>query len=149
VLVAVLLAFVAFNNTGCKGCASKIAEQAVEKAVEGATGGKVDMDAGSSVDVSGLPEILRYPGAKAKASWTMSGDEGSGTSYVFDVADPAPTVVAFYKKALEQWKSRSVMESEGTTILAYQSNDEKELATVTVGTEDNKTVLSILFVKNK
>ncbi len=149
ILTALLFVFVATTETGCKGCGEKIAQRAVEKAVEGATGGKLDLDTGSSIDISGLPEFLRYPGAKAKASWTMTTDEGEGTSYVFETTDPRPTVVAFYKKALESWKSRSTMEGDEATVLIYGSADEKQFATITVGTDDGKTSLSILFVKNK
>jgi hypothetical protein len=146
ILVALLLAVVAFSNTGCKGCAEKVAEQAVEKAVEGASGGKAKVDMGS-VDISGLPEFLRYPGAKATASWSMTTDEGTGTSYVFETADARPAVTEFYKKALEAWKSKSMMESEDAVVMMYGSADEKEFATVTIGTSDDKTALTILYLK--
>lgn len=147
ILVAVLLVFVAASNSGCKGCASKVAEQAMEKAVETASGGKADIDVGSNIDVSGLPEALRYPGAAAKASWTMAGEDGSGTAYTFETADPRATVVTHYKNALAGWKSKMSSETEEATILSYGSADEKEFATVTVGTSDNKTTLTVLYIK--
>lgn len=149
ILTAVLLVFVATSQSGCKGCGERIAEKTVEKAIEGASGGKVNVDAGSSVDISGLPEFLRYPGAKAKATWSIKGDEGEGTTYAFETADPRPTVVEFYKKALGGWKNRSTMESEDSAVLMFASADEKEFVTVTIGTEDNKTTIAILLVKNK
>ena len=149
ILVAVLLVFVAVNNSGCKGCSSKVAEQAMEKAVETASGGKADIDVGSNIDISGLPEALRYPGATAKASWTMSGDDGAGTAYTFETADPRANVVTHYKNALAGWKSKMSSETEEATILSYGSADEKEFATVTVGTQDNKTTVTVLYIKKQ
>ncbi|MFO7649794.1 MAG: hypothetical protein R6X13_00435 [bacterium] len=93
ILVAALLVFVAVNNSGCRGCGEKVVNDAVQKTVETATGGKMSVGTGSNIDISGLPEALRYPGATAKASWTMSGDEGTGTAYTFESADPRATVV--------------------------------------------------------
>jgi hypothetical protein len=147
ILVALLLAVVAFSNTGCKGCGENVAESAMKAAVKSASGGKADIDVGSSVDISGLPEFLRYPGAKATASWSATTDEGTGTSYVFEVADARPAVVEFYKKALASWKNSSTMESEDVVVMMYGSADEKEFATVTIGKSDDKTALTILYLK--
>jgi hypothetical protein len=151
--LCVLLGFALVADTGCMKCGSdlsqKIAEKAVEKGIEGATGGKLKVDAGGDVDISGLPEMLRYPGAKALGRWSMSGDKGTGATYTFETADPKQAVVAFYKKALAGWKSSAEMESEGNTMLVYVSSDEKESAAITIGTEDAKTTLNIIYSKKQ
>ena len=147
--VCVLLLFTAVSNIGCMKCGDKIAQEAAEKAVEGAlgkaSGGKADIDVGSNVDISGLPVEFRYPNATAKGRWTMSNEEGSGAVYSFESADAAKTVVEFYKKALTGWKNLSTMESDEAVVMVGASEDEKKTVTVTVGTEDNKTTISIIY----
>ncbi len=152
-VLCLALGFVMAAGLGCMKCgenvSKKIAEKAVEGAVEKATGGKANIDVGSNVDLSGLPAFLRYPGATAKARWSMSGKEGTGTVYTFETKDPAAAIVDFYKKALAGWKNSSIMESEGSTILVYGSEDEKEFVTLTVSREKdtNLTSLTILYTK--
>ena len=132
-----------------KSVTEKIAEKAIEGAVEKATGGKADIDVGSSVDLSGLPQFLQYPGATAKARWSMSGKEGTGTVYTFETKDPTATVIDFYKKALAGWKNSSTMESGDATIMVYGTENEKEFVTLTLSKEkeSNLTSLTLLYTK--
>ena len=147
--VCMVLALSVTVNVGCMKCGEKAAQKAAEtlaeKAMEKASGGKADIDVGSNVDISGLPIELRYPGATAKGRWTMTNEKGTGTVYSFQTADPAKTVAEFYKKALAGWKSLSTMESDNSVVMAATSPDEKQTVTATVGTEDGKTSLSIIY----
>ena len=153
IALCLALSFVVVANVNCMRCgqsvSEKFAEKAMEKAVERASGGKANIDVGSNVDVSGLPLSMRYPGAVAKARWTMSNEGGSGTMYTFETADPVANVVGFYKTALAGWKSASTMESGDATILLYGTENEKEFVTVTVGKEKDsgKTTLGLLYTK--
>jgi hypothetical protein len=141
------------TGSGCVKCgrsvSQRIAEKAIEGAVEKATGGRAEIQVGSEVDLSFLPASLRYPNAAAKQRWSMSRDQGTGTVYSFETRDPAPAVADFYKKALANWKSLSVAESEQATILSYGSEDQKRFVTVNVSRdEDTKlTSLTILYTK--
>lgn len=91
--------------------------------------------------------MLRYPGAKAIAKFSMSGEEGKGTSYVFESADPTGNVTAFYKKALAGWKSSMTMESENGVVMGYTTSDEKQSAIITIASDGkkNKTSVSIIY----
>jgi hypothetical protein len=144
-----VLGFALVASVGCMKCGDKIAENAVEKAIEGATGGKGSIDVGSNVDISGLPEIMRYPGAKATGRMSMTGDKGTGATYTFETADAKQAVVDFYKKAMAGWKTSAEMESDGNTMLVYVSTDEKESAAITVGVEDAKTTFNIIYSKKQ
>lgn len=152
-VLCLALGIVMATGFGCMKCgenvSKRIAEKAVEGAVEKATGGKANIDVGSNVDLSGLPASLRYPGAAAKARWTMSSKEGTGTVYTFETKDPAAAIVDFYKKALAGWKNSATMENEDATILSYGSEDEKEFTTITVSRDKdtNLTSLTILYTK--
>jgi hypothetical protein len=125
------------------------AEKALEGAVERSSGGKAKIDMGGNVDLSGLPAHLHYPGAAAKARWAMSNEGTTGTVYTFETADPTASVVNFYKQAMAGWKNNSTMETDGATILVYGTEDEKQMATVTVATdkESGKTSFTLLYTK--
>jgi hypothetical protein len=153
ITLCLALGLVVVTGFGCMKCgqnvSQKIAEKAIEGAVDKATGGKADIDVGSSVDLSGLPAFLHYPGATAKARWSMSGKEGTGTVYSFETKDAAASVADFYKKALAGWTNSSTMESEGATIMSYGTENEKEFVTLTVSKEkdSNTTSLTLLYSK--
>ena len=153
IALCVALSLVVVVNVNCMKCGQDVTQKLTEKAVEGAvnkaTGGKADIDVGSNVDVSGLPVTLRYPGATAKSRWAMSGQDGTGTVYAFETADPAASVVDYYKKALAGWKNASTMESGDATILIYGTEDEKEMATVTVSRDKDANVTSLTLLYSK
>jgi len=147
------LGFVVVAGFGCMKCGQNISQKIAEKAIEGAvnktTGGKANIDVGSNVDLSGLPEFLRYPGAAAKARWSMSGKGGTGTVFTFETKDPAATVVDFYNKALAGWKNSSTMHNEEATILAYGAEDEKQFVTLTIATDKDTHLTSLTLLYSK
>lgn len=148
IVTCLLVSFAVVASFSCRKASQAVAKRITEKAIEGASGGKAKVDLGAlgNVDVSALPEALRYPGAKAVAKFSMSGEEGKGTSYVFETADPVASVTAFYKKALAGWKSSMTMETDKGTVMGYATADEKQSAVITVSSDDKKkTSLSILF----
>jgi len=152
-VLCLALGFVVLTGFGCMKCgqnvSQKIAEKAIEGAVEKTTGGKANIDVGSNVDLSGLPSFLHYPGATAKARWSMSGQEGTGTVYSFETKDPASSIADFYKKALAGWKNASTMESDEAFIMSYGTENEKEFVTLTISKEkdQNTTSLTLLYSK--
>lgn len=153
IALCLLLSFAVVADVNCMRCgqgiSEKIAEKAVEGAIEKASGGKADIDVGSNIDLSGLPAFLHYPGAVAKGRWSMSGEQGTGTAYTFQTNDAAAAVVDFYKKALVGWKNASTMESGDATVLIYGTEDEKQTATITVAKDKDsgKTSLTLLYTK--
>jgi len=152
IALCLALGFVVVAGFGCMKCgqnvSQKIAEKAIEGAVDKATGGKASIDVGN-VDLSGLPAFLHYPGATAKGRFSMSGKEGTGTVYTFETKDPAASVADFYKKALAGWKNSSTMESGEATIMSYGTETEKEFVTLTISKEkdSNTTSLTLLYSK--
>jgi hypothetical protein len=153
IALCLALSFVVVANVNCMRCgqgiSERIAQKAMQGAVEKATGGKAQIDMGGNVDLSGLPAFLHYPGALAKARWAMSNEGTTGTVYTFETADPTTSVVNFYKQALAGWKSSSTMETGDATILVYGTADEKEMVTVTVARDkdSSKTSLTLLYTK--
>jgi len=151
--LCLVLSFAVVTGVGCMKCgqdvSKKMAEKAIEGAVEKATGGKANIDVGSNVDLSGLPAFLHYPNAAAKARWSMSKEGTTGTVYTFETKDPIANVIDFYKKALASWKNSSTMENEDATIMSFGTENEKEFVTLTVSKEKdtNTTALTLLYSK--
>lgn len=147
------LSFVVAIGVGCAKCgkdvSQKIAEKAIEGAVDKATGGRASIDVGSNVDLSGLPATLHYPGANAKARWSNSSKEGTGTVYTFETKDPTASVIDFYKKALAGWKNSSTMESGDATVLVYGTEDEKQSVALTVTKEKDSNLTSFTLLYSK
>ena len=135
VLFCLVLSLAVVASFSCRKASESVAKKFAEKAIEHASGGKTKVDLGAlgNVDISGLPEALRYPGAKAITKFSMSGEEGKGTSYVFETADPAANVTAFFKRGLAGWKSSMTMESENGVVMGYSTADEKQSAVITIG----------------
>lgn len=133
-------------TVSCMKCGEKASEKVVEKMVEEASGGKVKADVGA-VDISDLPQILRYPNAVARAKWQANTKEGSGTVWTFESKDPKDKVMQFYKSALAAWKSSLTSETQDMTMLMFASQDEKEFVTITVASQDKATALTISYTK--
>ncbi len=150
-LIALVLVFglMLTVNVGCMKCGEslteKLAEKAMEAAVEKGSGGKADIDIGGNVDISSLPGYLRYPGAKAIGRFSMSGEDGKGTVWSLETGDARQKVVDWYKKGLEGkgWKQGMTMDTGEGLMAMYSSPDEKEMATVIASTEDGKTVIAL------
>ena len=153
IALCLVLSIVVVADVGCTKCSQDVSQKVAEKAMEGAvnkaTGGKANIDVGSNVDLSGLPATLHSPGAAAKARWSMSKDGSTGTVYTFETKDPTASVVDFYKKALAGWKNSSTMESGDATILIYGTEDEKESVTLTVTKEKDSNLTSFTLLYSK
>jgi hypothetical protein len=133
-------------DAGCMKCGEKAGEKIAEKAVQAASRGKAKVDVGS-VDISGLPANLRYPGAVAKAKWEISTDEGTGTNYTFETPDPKAKVVEFYKNALSSWKKSMSSETPEVTTMAFTGPDEKEMVIVAIRTEQGKSTINLTYTR--
>jgi hypothetical protein len=150
-----LLILAVVLGAGCSGGSSEKdakadAERRMGEALSKAGAGQTKVDLGSkgSVDLSGLPEILRFPGATALAH-TANGGPGGGDMYVLQ-SDQEPTQVAeHYKQQLASWKQVHAMEGNGTTALVYLSPDESQQASVIVATDPKggKTLIRVTIGK--
>ena len=145
-VLASMLALMVIVNTGCMKCGESLKEKALEAAVNKASGGNADIDVSGNIDISGIPEFARYPGAKATTKWSMSADEGSGTVYSMETADSKDKVTNWYKTSLagSGWKQASVLETGQGTNLTYGSQDEKQFVNVTIAGDDGKTVMTVM-----
>lgn len=148
IVTCLLTSFAVVASFSCRNASQAAAKKIVEKTIEGATGGKANVDLGAlgNVDISGLPEALRYPGAKAVGRFSGSDTSGQGAAYVFETTDPAASVTAFYTKALAGWKSSMQMQTDNGTVMGYASADDKQSAVITVATDAAKKTTSLTIV---
>lgn len=135
----------------CAKCGEKAARQvtqkALETAVEKASGGKANIEVSENIDLSGLPDYLKYPQAKATARWSVTGEQGTGTAFSLETADARPSVVAWYKSSLEAagWKQTAIFETADGTTLSYGAKGEGKGCSVTVSTGDSKTLITVMY----
>ena len=156
IVVLALLALLVFSLMGCSFVA--------QKAVEGATGVKVDQN-GNNVTVTGkngtaslsskegkLPDgmpsdVPAYAGT-IKSSATLATEEG--TNYTFEVAtsDDAATVQSWYKDKLTSsgWTVTGTVTSGSESAMVSAKKGEKNNIVVTIGknTSDGKTEIAVI-----
>lgn len=148
--LASVLAVAVVVNTGCMKCgenmAKKVSEEALEAAVEKASGGKADIDVSGNIDISGVPEFARYPGAKATTKWSLSADEGTGTVYALETADEKGKVTEWYRASLaaSNWKQAAVLETGDGTSFTYASGDEKQVVNVVIAAEKGGSTITVM-----
>jgi hypothetical protein len=142
-------------GTGCSGGSSEKdakaeAEHRMGEALSQGSAGKTKVDLGSkgSVDLSGLPEDLRCPGAKAVAHTSNAGP-GGGETYILQTDDPPSAVAAHYKQQLASWKQVHAFETAEMTTLVYQTQDGARQVSVITGPDrkTGKTNVSVSFTK--
>lgn len=135
------------DSTGGKKVAGKMAEKMMEKALDagGQAGHDVDLAGGGSVDLSGLPEGLRYPGAVAVARVAAPEGSGGGTTYIMKVDDPPSQVVGVLKKYVAGWTTVAAIETPQMQNFAYDSPDGEQRVAFVCGQDrkTGKTTLSI------
>jgi hypothetical protein len=146
IAVTLVLLMIAVLAIGA-ACSDRAGKKVAEKMIEGASGGKakVDLGSGGGVDISALPEILRYPGAKALTRMSVpGGSEGTaGTIYMLQTGDATNAVVDWYKKSLSGWKTVMETAAEKGSIMAFQTADEKQSAVIAIGFDKDKAVTTI------
>jgi hypothetical protein len=152
-MVGLFLGAMIIVNVGCMQCGcgesitEKIAETAMEKAVEVGTGGKGKIDVGKDVDLSGLPAEARYPGAKGTGRFAISTGDGSGVTYSLETGDAPAKVLEWYKASAEKagWKKVAEMETGEATMVTFGKEEEKKFMNATVTTDKGKTTIAIIY----
>ncbi|UCG42820.1 MAG: hypothetical protein JSU73_13330, partial [candidate division WOR-3 bacterium] len=151
VALVLILGLMAAANFGCMKCGEGMAEKAVERGLEAAiekgSGGKADVDVGESVDLSELPDIMKYPGAKAVGKWSMSTEDGTGTNFMLETGDARQKVKDWYLSSMTGAGYKKAMEMDtrdGLVMIFSKEGDDKTAATVTIATEDGKTTVGVL-----
>jgi len=149
IATCLLVSFAVVASFSCRRASRALGKKIAEKTIEGTSGGKAKIDLGvaGNIDVSGLPEALRYPGAKAVRPFSSYDASSQRAAYVFETADPVASVTAFYAKALAGWKSKGPIQTgPGETLVSYSSSDGKQTVDISLGTTAKKTtVFSILY----
>ena len=100
-----------------------------------------------SVDVSGLPQALRYPYAQAVSVAAGTFDGAPATVYSFTTNAPIPPVTEYYRTKLAKWKDYPVSVPASGTAFGFTSPDGKRTIVVAVESgaagKTNLTICSI------
>jgi hypothetical protein len=164
VIIIVVVAVLAILAGGGYYANRYFNEKSAEKAVEEATGGKVDIDDdGDKITVEtdegkvtmGQNEV---PDSFPSDVTVYSGAEVTRTSEVDDsvtlqltTSDSISTVFDFYKGDLKSngWKLSTTAESvEDSSLIYAEKNDKQVIVTVSEDTQSDKTLITILVGTN-
>jgi hypothetical protein len=147
-----------------KGVGQRANDSAAERAIEAATGGKVDVDSesgevtvktdqGTWSTSDKLPanwpsDVPVYPGAKVTASVAGAGDQANGSYASLESSDTVAAVIAWYKKEVPGagWTVETDAMVSGSLMLSA-TKSERALS-VTVTAEDGNVAIG-LVVANK
>ena len=164
ILIYLALVIVLAFAFGCKKATESASESLAEKMVEQSSGGKVDLDlkdGGATItdketgntttlDAKGgkMPEgwpknIPQYPGSKVTQSSATDTEKGKAFSLILDTPDPMEKVNEYYAKELKGagFKKSTEMTREDGITAFYESA--KDVLTITIFKEKDKTLISI------
>jgi hypothetical protein len=103
-------------------------------------------DAPVAVDLTGLPDVLRYPGARGTNRWSSSQERTTTSGFVLETVDPAGAVVTYYRNALKGWKEVSSAENAQGTTLTFRSGDGKQDAVINIGSVRERSATGITII---
>lgn len=97
----------------------------------------------AAVDISTLPEFLRYPAATASERMALSTSDSKGTSWLLVSSDPQAQVEEWYRASVE--KAGWVKDPAGNKVgvLEWEKPDKTETIKLLVYEKDGKTNISI------
>ncbi|MEO0078788.1 MAG: hypothetical protein ABIK86_07325 [candidate division WOR-3 bacterium] len=126
-LVAVLLTG-ALAAVGCGGAKEK---PAAPKAAE--------------VDISALPEFLRYPGAQATERIDINTGEKKGAVWTLLTADAPAQVIEWYSASAAKagWITLPKKPNDMTQMLEFDSPDKTQSVKIVLYPKDGKTAISL------
>jgi len=149
-LVVLILMLALVLSAGCSGSPSagkRFAEKQMEKAFNQGGAGHSEVDLGSrgSVDLSGLPQEFRQPGAVGIGHVGGGDASGKTDTYILQTDEAPGAVLAAYKQRLAGWKQVAFMEAPTASSITYEAPDGEHHASLLVGTErrTGKTNISI------
>ncbi|MGA8534488.1 MAG: hypothetical protein WB615_10310 [Candidatus Tumulicola sp.] len=156
------LAFLALALTACAGKSSSNSDQsnatASAEATAAASSSPDSMASDSSMasgEASSAPntaavsgDIPAYPGATTQASGSTSGMAAQNASgKILTTGDSFDKVYAFYQKNMPAGSERAHLTSPGPSALFVVVGADKSQASVSIATNEGKTVITIAHVK--
>jgi len=98
--------------------------------------------AAPQVDISTLPEYLRYPGATAVERLEVNTEDSKGTSWLLVSTDPEDKVSAWYSASVEKngWAKDPAGQKVG--VLEWVSSDNTQVLKLVLCPKDGKTSIS-------
>ncbi len=99
--------------------------------------------AAAAIDISSLPEFLRYPGATPTERMELNTEDSKGTSWLLVSSDPRAQVEEWYRASVE--KAGWVRNPDGGKVglLEWVKPDKTETIKLLVYEKDGKTNISL------
>lgn len=108
-------------------------------------GGQFSYSAEGSLPEGFPKDFPIYTGAKLTSSWTTDGESGKGISVVWETADSADKVQAFYKDKLSQlgWKIDNEFAQESMQTISFEKDNISGF--IGLAKTDQKLTISVTF----
>jgi hypothetical protein len=147
-ILSLVLAAAVVLTAGCSGgakTAEKSAEAMMEKALNQAGDGstKLELGAAGTVDLSGLPENLRYPGAKPLSHVSSSSGDAKSDTYILQTGASVAEVAAHFKQSLPDWKQIHTTETGDMVSMAFESPDGAQMVSIMIGGDREKNLTTM------
>ncbi len=113
------------------------------KTISRETNGQLIYQVGDKSPVNFPAGFPVYPGAKVTSSWTAKGENGNGTSAIWEVVAEPDKVAEFYKTELSKagWQISSSYEQNGS--YNYSFSKDKTVGLVGITKSGDTTTISI------
>lgn len=131
--------------TKCDRFGQAALERSIEKGIESATGGQVDVGMGRAVRLpAGFPRELIPPGGKAIAKWSVHNKDEGGDFVTFESSISLDRAISYYEN-LSGWTAEGNVETSNGTILTLKSGN--ETGVITIGEAERKTTIAVIYSK--
>uniref|UniRef100_A0A7C4CCW2 Uncharacterized protein n=1 Tax=candidate division WOR-3 bacterium TaxID=2052148 RepID=A0A7C4CCW2_UNCW3 len=99
----------------------------------------------AGIDMSTLPEFLRYPGAVATERIPVSTPAGTGTVWTLVTTDPIAQVSDWFRASAEKagWQKPPEMHAGQTQMLEWEKPDKSEVVKLMLYPKVGQTAISI------
>lgn len=167
----VVMLMLVFSVPGCKRIEERIAQRAMEKTVEAATGANVDPASGEgtvtltgehgavvavggdavTVPASWPASVPPYPSATLKGSMSLAGSQAGGKlhdSLTYETADQPSQVLAYYAANLKGFTKTHELNVGGNVVASFEGDGKVVALTVSRGQNSKVSMLNLL-VTNK
>jgi len=159
ILLLALALIVVIALTGC----SSIAENATEKAIEGATGvevdqngegvkiktkdGEAEISGGENKVPDGFPEGFVYKGGTIGLTTKSSAEGKTHYTIIFETKDKAEKVTEFYKEAIQDsgYEIDATTEMSGINMMSFKKGEESTGQVSVQSESDGRTVVNIIL----
>ena len=99
---------------------------------------------GAGIDLSGLPEMMRYPGATGRAVLSSGEDGDQGGMYYLESSDSVDDVLGWYQHKLASWRRDAFVRLHDSTWIGFTRGSNKTV-NIIIGADGDRTRINVVY----